>query len=502
MSVQDKLLLTHKMDDFGIDIIEGGWPGSNPKDEEFFSKVKLLHLNHAVISAFGSTARELKKIEEDANLKALLKAETPVVSIFGKTWRFHSEQALGITAEENEELIFKSVQYLSSRGRRVIFDAEHFFDGFKSDADFAVRMLKAAQAGGASTLALCDTNGGMLSSEIFSIIKRVTKYVDIPLGIHTHNDCDLAVANALSAVEAGAVHIQGTLNGVGERCGNANLISIIPNLLLKMNATLKGGVKLNELSSLSKYANEIMNLVPDIRAAYTGKSAFAHKGGIHVSAVLKDSRMYEHINPEIVGNKQRVLVSDLSGKSNIIYKADELGIDLSGNINVESRVVKQIKALEHSGYQFDGAEASFELILRTETGEFTPFFKVLDFKVNMTYDEVGQQSAEAIMKIEVDGEVEHTASDGEGPVNALDNALRKALTRFYPEIANIRLNDYKVRVLEGSKGTRATVRVLIQSGDGIDNWATVGVSDNIIEASFHALCDSINYSLFRGRQTI
>jgi 2-isopropylmalate synthase len=497
LSVQDKLLIATKLDDFGIDIIEGGWPGSNPRDEEFFQKAKSVTFKKAQLCAFGSTARSLNNIKTDINLQALIKAETPVISIFGKTWRMHSEIGLGLSDEENEELIFKSVDFLKSHGRRVIYDAEHFFDGYKDNANFAIRMLQAAEKGGADVLVLCDTNGGSLPEEVFQIVKELKKIFNTKLGIHTHNDSELAVANTLAAINAGAVHVQGTINGVGERCGNANLCSIIPNLFLKIKRETLREINLDHLTSLSNFVYELMNLVPDTRAAFVGRSAFAHKGGIHVSAVLKNSKMYEHISPEEVGNKQRVLVSDLSGQSNIKYKAKELGIDLSNNKEISRKLVEHIKSLEHMGFQYDGAEASFELLLRSEIGEFTPFFEVLDSKVHVVYDNHGRSYSEAVLKLKVDGETEHTASDGDGPVNALDNALRKALMRFYPEISLIKLIDYKVRVLDGSDGTIAKVRVMIESSDGTETWSTVGVSENIIEASFQALSDSINFKLFK-----
>ena len=497
LSVQDKLLIAHKLDEFGIDVIEGGWPGSNPRDEEFFQKAKSANLKNAQLCAFGSTARSINNIENDPNLVALLKAETPAISIFGKTWKLHSELGLGLTDVENEELIFKSVSFLKSQGRRIIYDAEHFFDGYKDDPDFAIRMLRAAENGGADILVLCDTNGGTLPDETFNIITDLKKQFSLKFGIHTHNDGDLAVANSIAAINAGAVHVQGTINGVGERCGNANLCSIIPNLKLKLNSEFMQNINLEHLTSLSNYVYELMNLVPNTRAAFVGKSAFAHKGGIHVSAVLKNSRMYEHISPELVGNKQRVLVSDLSGQSNIRYKAKELGIDLSDDKEISKKIVNHIKALEHTGLQYDGAEASFELILRAELGEFSPFFEVLDSKVNVVYDNDGKSYSEAVLKLRVGGETEHTASDGDGPVNALDNALRKALMRFYPEISTAKLIDYKVRVLDGTDGTSAKVRVMIESSDTNDTWTTVGVSENIIEASFQALSDSFNYKLFK-----
>jgi 2-isopropylmalate synthase len=497
LSIIDKLAITQKLDEFGIDIIEGGWPGSNPRDEEFFQSVKKLHLKHAQICAFGSTARFPNKISEDANLNAILKAETPVVSIFGKTWKFHAIKGLGLTEDENEELIYKSVQFLKEHGRKVVFDAEHFFDGFKDSEQFALRMLKAAESAGADVITLCDTNGGTLSNEVVYAVTKVKSAIKKPIGIHTHNDGELAVANSLAAIETGAVHVQGTINGVGERCGNANLVSVIPNLILKMNLKTKNEIHLDELTSLSNFAFEIMNLVPNTRAAFVGNSAFAHKGGIHVSAVLKDNRMYEHIDPNRVGNKQRVLVSDLAGQSNIKYKAKEFGIDLSVDNDLSKKLVSHIKSLEYDGYQFDGAEASFELILRSETNEFSPYFKTLESKVHVTFDNQKQTTSEVVLKIEVDGEIEHTAANGDGPVNALDNALRKALTRFYPEISKIKLIDYKVRVLNEKNGTAAKVRVLIQSSDSIDTWSTVGVSENIIEASWQAICDSVNYKLFK-----
>ena len=497
LSVNDKLNIAHRLDDFGVDIIEGGWPGSNPRDEEFFQKAAKINFHNAKICAFGSTARFPNKIKQDANLTALLKAETPYVSIFGKTWKFHSEKSLGLTEAQNEELIFKSVKFLKDYGRIVVFDAEHFFDGFKEDKCFALKMLKAAKDGGADVITLCDTNGGSLPHEVMNAVEEVITVINMPVGIHAHNDGELGVANSLIAVKTGATHVQGTINGVGERCGNANLVSIIPNLIFKMNLKTKQILKLDELTTVSKFISETMNITPNNRAAFVGNSAFAHKGGVHVSAVLKDSRMYEHIDPTLIGNKQRVLVSDLSGQSNIKYKAKEFGVDLSSDNELSKKLVAHIKSLEYDGYQFDGAEASFELILRSETDEFSPFFKTLDSKVYVTFDNQKQTSSEAVLKIEVDGEVEHTAANGEGPVNAMDNALRKALLRFYPEIALTKLIDYKVRVLNEKDGTAAKVRVLVETTDGNETWSTVGVSVNIIEASWQALCDSINYKLFK-----
>lgn len=498
LTVRDKIIIAQKLDDFGIDIIEGGWPGSNPRDAEFFSEIKKVKLNHAKICAFGSTARYPDKIESDPNLIALLKADTPYVSIFGKTWKFHSERSLGLTEDQNAELIYKSVKFLKDNGKVVVFDAEHFFDGYKDDKEFALRMLQSAAAGGAEPIVLCDTNGGTLSNEIKSAIGDVKKNLSVSIGIHAHNDGDLAVANSLTAIECGAVHVQGTINGVGERCGNANLISIIPNLILKMNCSTQKKIHLEQLTTLSNSVYEILNLSPNTRAAFVGKSAFAHKGGIHVSAVLKDSRMYEHINPTIVGNTQRVLVSDLSGQSNIKYKAKEFGVDVEDGNEFSKKLVSQIKELEFEGYQYDGAEASFELLLRNAKNEFTPFFRTIDSRIYTFFDNEKHKNAEAVLKIEVNGEVEHTAAEGDGPVNALDNALRKALLRFFPEIATIKLVDYKVRVLDEKEATAAKVRVLIESSDGETTWSTVGVSTNIIEASWQALCDGMNYKLYKS----
>lgn len=497
LTVRDKIIIAQKLDEFGIDIIEGGWPGSNPRDAEFFNEIKKIKLSQAQMCAFGSTARFLDKIDSDPNLIALLKAETPYVSVFGKTWKFHSEKGLGFSEDENAELIYNSVKFLYANDRRVIFDAEHFFDGFKDNEAFALRMLKSAEEGGADTIVLCDTNGGALPDEIKYAMDKVTKVISKPIGIHVHNDGDMAVANTLTAVRYGASHVQGTINGVGERCGNANLISIIPNLILKMGYSAKNKIQLQNLVTLSNSISEILNLTPNTRAAFVGKSAFAHKGGIHVSAVLKDSRMYEHIDPLLVGNAQRVLVSDLSGQSNIRYKAKEFGVDVEEGNEFSKKLVARIKELEFEGYQYDGAEASFELLLRAANNEFTPFFKTIDSRIYTFFDNEKHKKAEAVLKIEVNGEVEHTAAEGDGPVNALDNALRKALIRFYPEIGSIHLVDYKVRVLDEKEATAAKVRVLIETSDGETTWSTVGVSTNIIEASWQALCDGMNYKLFK-----
>ncbi|UCH11746.1 MAG: citramalate synthase [Fidelibacterota bacterium] len=500
LSVSDKLRIAQVLDDFGIDVVEGGWPGSNPRDEEFFAAARDLSLRHAVICAFGSTARQLAAVSTDANLNALLEAETPVVSMVGKTWRLHSRTGLKIEDGENEALIHESVAFIRDHGRRVIFDAEHFFDGYKDDPEFALTMIKAAEQAGADTIVLCDTNGGSLPADMKAIVGEVRKHVQVTLGIHAHNDGDLAVANTITAVEQGARHIQGTINGVGERCGNANLCSLLPNLLLKQQRSTRGVVDLQRLTELSRTVAEIMNLSPPHHAPFVGQSAFAHKGGLHVSAVMKDTTMYEHISPEEVGARRKVLVSDLSGQSNIRYKARELGLDWEGEDGRKqaAEMVQWIKSLEFEGYQYDGAEASFELLLRQYTGEFAPFFEVLDSRVYVRYGEQGPTTAEAVLKVRVDGEIEHTVAEGVGPVNALDVALRKALVRFYPGIGGVKLVDYKVRVLDESRGTSAKVRVLVETSDGRDSWSTVGVSENIIEASWQAIRDSLNYFLYRS----
>ena len=491
LSVQDKLLIAERLDEFGVDFIEGGWPSSNPKDEEFFLKAKKLDLKHARLTAFGSTARSLENIAGDPNLVGLVRCEAPVLTIFGKTWKAHSVKSLGISDDENAELIRRSVRFLVESGREV------FFDGWKDNAAFAERMITASVDGGASRVVLCDTNGGTLPHEVAEIVTRVRQIVAVPVGIHAHNDGDLAVANSIEAVRAGATQVQGTINGIGERCGNANLVSIIPNLMLKLGSEFSHVRDMKQLTSMSKFVFEILNLPPDTKAPFVGKSAFAHKGGIHVSAVMKESSLYEHIDPALVGNRQRVLVSELAGQSNIRYKAKELGIALpDDNAALFRNLVNHVKKLEHHGFQFDGAEASFELILRRELGQFRPFFEVIESKVVIMNGQEIKSVDQAVMKVLVGDVTEQTVADGDGPVNALDNALRKALLHFYPEIHAIRLIDYKVRVLEEKRGTSAKVRVLIESSDGQNSWGTVGVSTNIIEASLQALNDSINYYLF------
>ena len=495
LSVEDKIRLAKRLDEFGINIIEGGWPGSNPRDKEFFKKISSVSLNQAEVCAFGSTARKLSNIENDPNLKALLETEVKTLTIFGKTWQLHSKHGLGISDIDNAKLIEQSVSFLSRNGVRVIFDAEHFFDGYLQSEAFALDMLDAAVNGGADTLVLCDTNGGSLPNYVYDTTKKIVDRYKQPIGVHCHNDSGLAAANTLMAVSAGALHVQGTINGVGERCGNVSLATVLPNLVLKMNKRTKTELNLTDLSSLVKFTYDIMNMHPDTQAPFIGKSAFAHKGGIHVSAVMKDSNMYEHIDPKLVGNKQRVLVSDLSGKSNISFKANELDIKYKDSKEITGKLVSKVKDLEFEGYQFEAADASLELILRELSGEYSPFFKVLDSKVHISYDESGTEKADATLKVLVGDDIEHTASDGDGPVDALNNALRKALAMFFPELKDVRLTDYKVRVLNEQEGTGAKVRVLIESAYEDDSWSTIGVSKNIIEASRQALSDSFNYRL-------
>lgn len=497
-SAEDKIRIAEKLDQFGIDYIEGGWPGSNPKDMAFFEMVKGRSFSHAKIVAFGSTCRAGSPTEEDANLQALIAADTPAVSIFGKTWLLHVTDALKITPEKNLDIISQSISYLKKHGKEVIYDAEHFFDGYKHDPEYALETLKSAEKAGADVLVLCDTNGGTLTHEISDIIQEVSGNVGVKLGIHAHNDSELAVANTLAAVNAGCTHVQGTVNGYGERCGNANLCSVIPNLQLKQNYRCIPDGQLQNLSMLSRFVSEVANLNPDNKLPYVGRSAFAHKGGIHVSAVIKNEQTYEHVKPESVGNNRRVLVSDLSGKSNIHYKSDELGIKLDNNGKYAPEIVRKLKDLENKGYQYEAAEASFELMVKKITEQGSDFFTLEGFRVIVEKNTTGETRSEATIRINVNGRIEHSAAEGSGPVHALDHALRKALIKFYPNIADIQLQDYKVRVLNGKEGTNSGVRVLIDSGMDTQSWGTVGVSKNIIEASWQSLSDSINYYLMHN----
>jgi 2-isopropylmalate synthase len=494
-SLEDKLRIVRKLDGLGVDYVEGGWPGSNHKDLELFRRVQSVTLKHARMAAFGSTRHPRYAADKDPNLKALVEANTPVVTIFGKSWDLHVKTALGISLEENIGLVGESVAFLKSRGKEVIYDAEHFFDGFKADAEYALATLKAAEEAGADTIVLCDTNGGTLTSEIRERFLKASHHVKTPLGIHTHNDSEMAVANSIVAVQAGAIQVQGTINGYGERCGNANLCSVIANIELKLGMSSIGKENLKRLTEVSHYVSELANLLPRNDQAYVGKSAFAHKGGIHVSAVMKESALYEHIDPGVVGNARRVLVSELSGKSNILYKAAERGLTIDKSSAAAKVVVDKLKEMEHYGYQFEGAEASFEVLFDKLVHETKELFELDGFRVITEKKGANESISEAVIKLRVDGTEEHTAAEGSGPVSALDRALRKSLTTFFPCIRDIRLTDYKVRVLNPEGGTDAKVRVLIESSDGQDSWGTVGVSENLIEASWQALVDSITYKL-------
>lgn len=498
-SAEDKVNVAVRLDRFGIDYIEGGWPGSNPKDVEFFQRIKDVELIHAQIAAFGSTRRAHIAVEDDENLKALLRSGARVATIFGKSWNFHVTNALRTTLDENLRMIEESVAYLKEQGLEVIYDAEHFFDGYYADKAYALETLKAAVRGGASVVVLCDTNGGRLPHEVAEAVRHVRAEVDVPIGIHTHNDSGLAVANALAAVKEGAVHVQGTINGYGERSGNCDLIQVIPNLQLKMGLVCVPEERMRELTELSLYVSEMANMRPDPRQPFVGRSVFAHKGGAHVSAILRHPETYEHILPESVGNQRRVLVSELSGASNVIYKARDYGIELSKDSPALRKVVNTIKELEHQGYHFEGAEASFELILKKALGLYQPYFELVGLRLTVDKrDPLDEPVAEATIKVKVGEHILHTAADGNGPVNALDSALRKALETVYPQIRRIKLVDYKVRVLNERAGTAAKVRVLIRSSDDGKSWGTVGVSTNIIEASWRALVDSIEYGLMRA----
>jgi len=499
-SVEDKLRITEKLDALGMRYIEGGWPGSNPKDAEYFKKSKKLKLKNSVVTAFGSTHRPKHKAKNDANIKALIEAETPVITIFGKTWDFHIKESLKITPSENLDIIHDSVAYLKKYADKIFFDAEHFFDGYKDNPALALKCLAAAHKAGADCLVLCDTNGGTMPDEIRKIVSDVIKKTKLPIGIHAHNDSECGVANSIIAVELGASQVQGTINGLGERCGNANLCSIIPDLQLKLGIRCISDAQIKNLRDVSRFINEIANILHFKRQPFVGDSAFAHKGGVHVSAVMKRPETYEHIRPELVGNAQRVLISDLAGRSNILRKAKEFNIHLEPDSPQLQDILNTLKDLEHQGFQFEGAEASFELLLKKVLGLHRKFFDLVGFRLIVEKRREGEiPLSEATIMMKVGGKTEHTAATGGGPVNALDSALRKALEKFYPELKEVKLLDYKVRVLTAGRGTSAKVRVLIESGDEKNRWGTVGVSENIIEASWQALVDSIEYKLLKGK---
>ena len=507
LSVEDRVRISLKLDELGIDFIEGGWPGSNPSAVEFFASMQNHTLKHAKLTAFGSTRNFNKPVDQDPNLQALIAAKTPGITIFGKTWDVHVRDALRIKLEDNLTIIVESLHYLKPHVEYLFYDAEHFFDGFKQNAEYALATLDKAVEGGAQCLVLCDTNGGTLPNELPDIIARVKQHLaakgqTTPLGIHAHNDSETAVGNSLVAVSEGITHVQGTINGFGERCGNANLTSIIPGLVIKMKCQLNAGKNLDRLHETARFVNELANLPHNKYQPYVGRSAFAHKGGVHVQAVERNPITYEHIEPERVGNVRRILISDQSGKSNVLYKAKKFGLNLDSTDPVVSNIVKELKDLENQGFQYEGAEASFELLMRKALGTRHHYFDLKGFRVisqKPSMDEPSQDEATIRIVVESAGEV-HTAALGDGPVNALDKALRKALTRFYPNLKDMELADYKVRVLAGEHGTGAKVRVLIQSRDHDSEWGTVGVSHDILDASWQALVDSITYKLMKDEK--
>jgi len=496
-SVPDKLKICEKLDELGVHFIEGGWPGANPKDMEFFKKVRSLKLKNAKLVAFGSTRHASSSAKKDKVLNGLLAANTKIITIFGKTWDLHVKDVIKCDLDENVYMIEDSIKYLKSKGRAVFFDAEHFFDGYKDNKEYAMRCLKAASDAGAARIILCDTNGGTVTSQIFEVVEEVKEVITTPLGIHAHNDGDMAVANSVAAIQAGCIQIQGTVNGYGERCGNANLISIIANLKLKLGLECVSDIQLKELTETARFVAEVCNMRLDDNHPFVGNSAFAHKAGVHINAILKNPRTYEHADPGLIGNHRRLLISELSGKSTILKKAQEMNLDLSKDTEKSKTILKTLQELEHQGYHFESAEASLELLIKRIMKKFKDFFELEDFRVIIEKRRGGKMSSEATIKLKVGKELEHTASLGDGPVNALDSALRKALTKFYPKIAEMHLVDYKVRVLDEKQGTAARVRVLVQSQDKTDSWWTMGVSENIIDASWQALVDSVEYKLLK-----
>lgn len=499
-SLEDKLLIASKLDWLGVDYIEGGWPDANPKDAAFFREIKKIHLRHARVVPFGSTCKASNPVEEDPTIRALLDTGLPCVTIFGKCWDLHVKDVLSISLKKNLQIVHDSVSYLRKHNKTVFFDAEHFFDGYKENRRYALQVLKIAEAAGAARIILCDTNGGTMPWEVAGIVGDLAEVIKVPLGIHSHNDSEVGAANALAAVKNGVIQVQGTINGYGERCGNANLCSVIPVLRLKMEMECLQEGSLERLKETSRYVDEIANLAHNKRQPFVGDSAFAHKGGIHVHAVMKNPRAYEHIKPEIVGNKQNILISDYSGKSNLIKKIHDYNIDVSKDDPRLKNILHSLKSLENQGFQFEGAEASFELMIKKALGIHRKFFELIGFRVIVEKRHADEDAiSEATIMLRRGDDIEHTVANGDGPVHALDNALRKALETFYPELRDVRLIDYKVRVLSASDGSAAKVRVLIESGDHESEWGTVGVSEDIIEASWQALVDSIDYKLLKNK---
>ncbi|OGX41597.1 MAG: citramalate synthase [Omnitrophica WOR_2 bacterium RIFCSPLOWO2_12_FULL_51_24] len=501
-SVNDKLRIAEKLDHLGIHYIEGGWPGSNPKDMAFFKAAKKLKFKSSVVVAFGSTRRANTRVNRDVNVRGLLEAGTKIITVFGKTWDLHVKEVFRVPLEENLKMISDTVSYLKSKDKSVFYDAEHFFDGYKSNADYAIKTVFAARDAGADCIILCDTNGGTITSEFVEIVKEVLAKLDCPVGVHCHNDCDMAVANSVAAVQAGCVQVQGTFNGYGERCGNADLVSVIGNLKLKLGIDCVSGARLKELTETSRFVAEISNVKQRENQPFVGNTAFTHKGGVHINAIMKNPLTYEHLDPHLIGNKRRLLVSELSGKSSILLRAEalELDLDLTKEAAKTKKILKLLQKMEHEGYHFEAAEGSLELLLKRAFKKYKKFFELEGFKV-VTEHKGNKLVSEATIKVKVNNVEEHTAAEGDGPINALDNALRKALLEFYPTLAEMHLSDFKVRVLEEKAGTAAKVRVLIQSQDAKDSWWTIGVSENIIEASWNALVDSIEYKLLKDRKS-
>jgi 2-isopropylmalate synthase len=499
LSASDKLNIARRLDDLGVDFIEGGWPGSNPKDVEFFQRASTMTWKRAKIAAFGATCGADRMPQEDANLRALLDSGAAYCTVVGKSSTLHVFEVLRTSLENNLRIIEQSIAYLRSQGRPVVYDAEHLFDGYKLDPAYTLETLKAAARGGAETLVLCDTNGGTMPWEIGEIVRAIQAEIDTPLGIHTHNDGECGVANALAAVRQGCIQVQGTINGYGERCGNANLCSLIPDLELKLGLRCLPEGGLEQLFDLSHYVAEVANLAPDEHLPYVGRSAFAHKGGIHVAAMRRNAQSYQHIQPEMVGNSMQVVISELSGRGNLISKAEEHGLG-SGDPDSVGQVLNEVKELEAKGFSFEAAEASVMLMLQRQKEDYRPPFELIDFTVNVEHRLGRGIFAEATVKVRVNGEVMHTAAEGNGPVNALDGALRKALSGHYPDVARFHLADYKVRILDGNNGTAATTRVLIDTQNGTRRWSTVGASANIIEASWRALADSVEYGLTAAQE--
>jgi 2-isopropylmalate synthase len=496
-TVEDKLKIVEQLDSLGIGYIEAGNPGSNPKDLEFFRRVAALELKHAKIIAFGSTRRIGVKAADDKNLQSLLSANTQSVAIFGKSWDYQVTDILRTTLDENLRMIADTIAYLKQQGKEVVFDAEHFYDGYKANAQYALATLQSATDAGADVLCLCDTNGGTFSDEIFAITQTLVKTFKVQVGIHCHNDCEMAVANSVAAVQAGASQVQGTINGIGERCGNANLVSIIPNLQLKLGFNCIPAENITALTHVARFVSEVANMPFNDKAPYVGNDAFSHKGGMHIDAVNKNPISYEHINPEQVGNIRHILVSEVAGRGALLSKLHEIDATLDKDSADTQRILARIKALEHDGYQFESAEASVQLLVLRELGKLRPTFEFKEYQVNIHEPAINGVNSSARIKLVVNGQEEIMSAEGDGPVNALDKAMRRALERFYPTIQSVRLTDYKVRVLNSDQATAAKVRVLIESADHNESWTTTGVSTDVVDASWRALIDAIEYKLMR-----